>query len=212
MTTRVMVKICGMTRKSDINFAVKAGVDALGFILAKSPRQLNLAQVKELCQDLPPFISRVAVVVNPDLNELQQITAAGLFDYIQFHGDEPAELITKTELKKIKAISINKAKDLQKIKLYKNLVDYFLFDTKIGDEIGGTGRSFDWSLLNDEALQAKFILAGGLGPHNIELALKSLKPAAVDLNSQLEIYPGVKDQKLIEESLVKIRAFEKNNY
>ena len=210
MKSRVMIKICGMTLKNNIDFAVEAGVDALGFILAKSPRQINLTRVKELTKDLPPFINRVAVVVNPQQNELKKIITSRLFDYIQFHGDESPSLIENTPLKTIKAISINKAQDLDRLKRYKNVVDYFLFDTKIAEKTGGTGQSFDWSLLKDKAIKNKFILAGGLGPQNIELALKTLEPAAIDLNSQLESSPGIKNEALIKKSIEKIRIFEKN--
>ncbi|ADQ15570.1 phosphoribosylanthranilate isomerase [Halanaerobium hydrogeniformans] len=212
MSSRVMIKLCGMTLKRNVDFAVESGVDALGFILAKSPRQITLAQAKELTKDLPPFINRVAVVVNPQDNELEKILASRLFDYIQFHGDESPLLIEKTPLKTIKAISINEAQDLDRLKRYKNIVDYFLFDTKIAEQIGGTGQSFDWSLLKDKAVKNNFILAGGLGPQNIELALKTLEPAAVDLNSQLESSPGIKNEVLINKTIAKIRAFEKNNH
>ncbi len=206
LENRTMIKICGMTRREDVLFAVNMGVDALGFILAESPRQVSLEKVRELCYNLPPFINRVAVVVNPELEELREIEKSGLFDYIQFHGSEEPELIKNTVLKSIKAISIAGKEDLAEVEKYKDSADYLLFDTKIGRQTGGTGESFDWSLITE--LELPYILAGGLGTENIEEALKKLKPLAVDLNSKLENEPGRKNHRLLKETVEKIKKFK----
>lgn len=201
------IKICGMTRKEDVDFAVSLGVDALGFILAESPRKIEVAEAVNLSEDLPPFISRVAVVVNPDQVLLDKIVESGVFDYIQFHGSEDISMLQSVPLKTIKAISISDSSDLREIEKYRSYADFLLFDTKIGSQTGGTGRAFDWSLLADLNLENKFILAGGLGPDNIELALKTLNPPAVDINSKIEISPGLKEHKLMEEVVSKIYNF-----
>ena len=206
LENRTMIKLCGMTRREDIVYAVNMGVDALGFILAKSPREVSLDKVRELTYNLPPFISRVAVVVNPEPEKVLEIEKSGLFDYIQFHGNEKAELLTDTVLKSIKAISIAGEEDLAEIDKYKESADYLLFDTKIGSKTGGTGKSFDWSLINE--LELPYILAGGLGSDNIEEALKKLNPLAVDLNSQVENEPGKKNHRLLKKTVEKIRSFQ----
>ena len=205
LVNRTMIKICGMTRREDVVFAVNIGVDALGFILAKSPRQLSLKKVEELCYNLPPFINRVAVVVNPKAEEVKQIERSKLFDYIQFHGSEEPEMLKNTVLKSIKAISIAGEEDLAELKKYKGSADYLLFDTKIGSQTGGTGESFDWKLINE--LKLPYILAGGLGVENIEAALKKLNPLAVDLNSQVENKPGKKNHRLVKKTVEKIKKF-----
>ena len=160
-------------------------------------------QVSELTVGLPPFINRVAVVVNPAEKELEKIRASGLFDYIQFHGSEDPALLKSTELKSIKAISIEDSRDLKEIKKYQQAADYLLFDTKIGNQSGGTGKSFDWLLIED--LNIPYLLAGGLGPDNIREALKKLNPAAVDINSRVENEPGKKNHRLLKETVEKIR-------
>lgn len=205
LENRTMIKVCGMTRRKDVEFAANIGVDALGFILAESSRQVNLAQVRKLTAGLPPFINRVAVVVNPTKNELKKITASCLFDYIQFHGSEDPELLKSTELKSIKAISIADSRDLKEIKKYKQAADYLLFDTKIGSRTGGTGKSFDWSLI--ETMDIPYLLAGGLGADNVKEALKKLSPAAVDINSRVEKKPGIKNHRLLKETVEKIKNY-----
>ena len=206
LENRTMIKLCGMTRREDVVYAVNMGVDALGFILAESPRQVDLDRVGDLCYNLPPFISRVAVVVNPVPEKIIAIEKSGLFDYIQFHGSEEPELLADTVLKSIKAISIAGQNDLAEVEKYKNSADYFLFDTKIGSQLGGTGESFDWSLISD--LKLPFILAGGLGVDNIENALEKLNPLAVDINSQVENEPGKKNHRLVKDTVKKIKNFQ----
>lgn len=204
-----MIKLCGMTRREDVVFAANIGVDGLGFILAESPRQVSLEKVRKLCQNLSPFISRVAVVVNPETEAVAEIEKSGLFDYIQFHGSEEPELLADTVLKSIKAISIAGKEDLAAVKKYKEYADYFLFDTKIGNQTGGTGESFDWTLISN--LKIPYILAGGLGADNIEAALKKLNPEAVDINSQVENEPGKKNHLLIKKTIKKIKKFKQKN-
>jgi len=205
----ISIKVCGMTRQEDILFAVKLGVNALGFILTKSPRQISLDDAKRLTLNLPPFIARVAVVVNPDQNELDRIIKSRVFDYIQFHGDEDPGVIKKVPLKTIKAISVSEARDLEKVEEYRD-VDYILFDTKTGKQKGGTGEVFDWELLKDISIKKPFILAGGLGPDNIISAINVIRPAGVDINSRVERSPGIKDPGLLKETILKIRGMEQD--
>jgi phosphoribosylanthranilate isomerase len=200
----ISIKLCGMTRREDIIFAAKLGVNALGFILAKSPRQVSIDDAKAISSGLPPFIAKVGVVVNPDHNELERIIKSRVFDYIQFHGDEDPELIKDIPLKSIKAISISEAKDLEKLERYRD-VDYILFDTKLGKQKGGTGEVFNWDFLRDISYERPFILAGGLGPDNIISAITTVRPAAVDINSRVEKSPGIKDPVLLKDTILKIR-------
>lgn len=194
------IKICGMTRREDIEFAIRLKVNALGFILAESPRKVSLEDVRFLIEGLPPFLSRVAVVVNPAAGELERIITSRLFDYIQIHGDVDPELLKGLPVKTIKAVSIAGEGDLEELGRYAE-ADYFLFDTKAGTMMGGTGKSFDWGLLDNLKLNKPFILAGGLGPDNIKAALAMTRAAAVDLNSKVESSPGVKDHRLLLETV-----------
>ena len=193
-----------MTRRKDVLKAVELGVDGLGFILAESPRRVSLEDVAKLTEGLPPFVSTVAVVVNPNADELEGIVSSGLFSHIQFHGQEDPFVLKGLPIKTIKAFGISSKEDLEEIQNYQG-ADYFLFDTRVGKNSGGTGKRFDWSLLKQVAAEKPFIVAGGLGPENVSEAIRICRPSAVDLNSRLETEPGHKEPKLMEQAVKKIR-------
>lgn len=198
------IKVCGMTRREDVETAVAFGVDALGFILAKSPRRVSLERVRELTGGLPPFVSTVAVVMNPTPDEVADVVASGLFSHIQFHGQEAPAMLSGLPVKTIKAFGIASAKDLERVAAY-GAADTFLFDARVGEVSGGTGQTFDWSLLKCVAQDKPFILAGGLGPENVAEAVRACRPAAVDLNSRLESEPGKKDPERMRQAVRRIR-------
>ncbi len=203
----IKIKVCGLTERNNIKQVVKTGIDAAGFILAESPRKVSLKKVKKLTRGIPPFISKIGVVVNPGQEKLKKIVKSNLFDYLQFHGTEKTELINLSPLNNIKAVSISQKKDLNLLKDY-DQVDYFLFDAKNEKKRGGTGEKFNWNYLQELEINKPFILAGGLGPNNIEKAIKEVQPEAVDLNSQIEIKPGIKDIKLLKKTINIIRKYE----
>ncbi len=206
----IRIKVCGITNVEDAINISEAGVDALGFILAESPRKIELPKVVEISKKLPPFVSRVAVVANPTIEEIEKIEKSKVFDYVQFHGSEDVDLIKKCKLKTIKAIKIENESSLEEMSKYSNFVDYFLFDTRIGQKIGGTGQTFDWEILKKVDIKKPFILAGGLGLENVVEAIKTIKPNAVDLNSKVELYPGKKDIRSIKETIEKVKNLETN--
>lgn len=205
----VRIKVCGITNITDAVNIANLNIHALGFILSESPRKVELSEVAKISKLLPPFVSRVAVVVDITLNELEEIQNSKLFDYIQFHGSEDIFLIKKCNLKTIKAIKIENEKSLSDIALYQNFVDYILFDTKIENKIGGTGKAFEWNILKKVNITKPYILAGGIGPENVSQAITTLKPAAIDLNSKVEKSPGKKDINLIKQTLEIIKNTEK---
>ena len=205
----VRIKVCGITNITDAVNIANLNIHALGFILSESPRKVELSEVAKISKLLPPFVSRVAVVVDITLNELEKIQNSKLFDYIQFHGSEDIFLIKKCNLKTIKAIKIENEKSLSDIALYQNFVDYILFDTKIENKIGGTGKAFEWNILKKVNITKPYILAGGIGPENVSQAIATLKPAAIDLNSKVEKSPGKKDINLIKQTLEIIKNTEK---
>ncbi|MFW5998314.1 MAG: phosphoribosylanthranilate isomerase [Halanaerobiaceae bacterium] len=209
----ISIKVCGITPKTNVNKLIDIGVDALGFILAESSRQISIKQAKYIINDIPPFISTVAVTVNPEPEQLNKIISSHLFDYIQFHGDEKCSLIKKSPLKNIKAVSISGKEDLKIIEKYKgkDYINFFLFDNKSRSKKGGTGEVFDWTLIKNINIDKPFILAGGLGANNIKEAVQKVKPVAVDLNSCIEKEPGLKDIKLYKETLSHIKKTQ-NKY
>jgi phosphoribosylanthranilate isomerase len=199
-------KICGLTRKQDVDVAIKAGADAIGFILAPSPRRVDIDTAKELARDIPPFVSVVAVVSDPSSELMSQIIKSKVFDAVQFHGNESVDFISKCPLKTIKAIAIADEKDISLVRIYEKGANFMLFDTKLGKLFGGTGKTFNWQLIKNLRPRKPFILAGGIGPNNLEDAIKYVDPDAVDANSALEIAPGIKDEKKIYEFMKKIKS------
>ncbi|NLM96679.1 MAG: phosphoribosylanthranilate isomerase [Halanaerobiaceae bacterium] len=208
------VKVCGLTRREDVVLCVSLGIDALGFIFAESPRQISTEKAAALLEDIPPFISRVAVVQNPGEKLLMDILETGLFDYIQFHGDEERDLLERCPLKTIKSICIEPGQSIRSIE--KSIAqypgaDYYLFDNRTGQKRGGTGKNFDWGIFRYLKMDKPFILAGGLGPDNIVEALETIEMAAIDINSRIEKRPGIKDGKLLSKTLELIEGYRRKN-
>lgn len=202
------VKICGLTRKNDVEAALRAGVDAIGFILAQSPRKVDLDTAKKLACCIPPFVSVVAVVKNPTIEFLNEVIKSKIFDMVQFHGQEDPDLIYDCPLKTIKAIPVKDERDLQVISRYAHVANFFLFDAKAGSISGGTGKTFDWRIIKGLDPGKPFILAGGIGPENIEEAIEFVNPHAIDVNSAVESSPGIKDEKKIYELMDKLKKLE----
>lgn len=198
----MQVKFCGFTQASDVQQAIELGADALGFVFyPPSPRAVTAEQAKSLVQQVPAFVSVVALVVNMQPSELVALANSVEFDVIQFHGDESAEqcqqLAKSVNKRWVKALRINQdTHDLQSIQ--SQIKDYaqagassILLDAYHKDAYGGTGERFDWSLIpKDSALP--IILAGGLTPDNIGDTLK-LPIQAVDVSGGIECAKGIKD-------------------
>ena len=198
----MQVKFCGFTQASDVQQAIELGADALGFVFyPPSPRAVTAEQAKSLVQQVPAFVSVVALVVNMQPSELVALANSVDFDVIQFHGDESAEqcqqLAKSVNKRWVKALRINQdIHDLQSIQ--SQIKDYaqagassILLDAYHKDAYGGTGERFDWSLIpKDSALP--IILAGGLTPDNIGDTLK-LPIQAVDVSGGIESAKGIKD-------------------
>lgn len=211
MDAVIQIKICGLTRRRDVTTAVDLGVDALGFILTESPRQVSLECAARLVEDIPPFVSRVAVVMNPEQERLSEIVSSRLFSHIQFHGQENPTMLIDLPIKTIKTFSVETEADLREIDKYQG-ADYFLFDTRIRKARGGTGKTFDWTLIKKITGKKPFILAGGLGPENVLQAIRSCNPAAVDLNSRLESEPGKKDPARMRQAVLMVREAVRPGY
>ena len=204
------IKICGLKSENDIKIVNKYAPDYVGFILAPSKRQISYQVAKELKALLEPSILAVGVFVNESLEVICQYAKARVIDVIQLHGDETLEMIK--ELKQQVSIPVIKAMRIQNEKQLEGLLsfvqevtaDYLLFDTYQEGLYGGSGKSFDWKLL--EVVKRPYFLAGGIGIHNIEEACK-LKPFAIDVSSSVET-DGVKDAMKVSELIQKGRAYK----
>ena len=183
------VKICGLKELEHVEAAVKAGADFIGFMFAPSKRRITVEQAKELAKAIPSTVKKVGVFVNEAPETIQAIAAQVGLDYIQYHGDETAEQIQAIGLPAIKAFSIRSEEDVMRAASYD--VDYYLFDAPGSDFRGGSGKSFDWMLLDEMNIPLeKVILAGGLNEENVALAIILVEPFAVDVSSGVEIDGG----------------------
>ncbi len=200
--SRTRVKICGITRLEDAQAAIESGADALGFVFyAASPRAIGAEQASEIIRKLPAFISKVGLFVNPETDQVEEILQQVNLDYLQFHGNESANYCERFARPYIKAIAIRPDMDLSASLLPFQHAAGLLLDTWDPDQAGGTGKSFNWHLLEKLPRQmAPIILAGGLNAGNVKAAIAQVKPYAVDVSSGVEESPGIK-------SAVKIRAF-----
>ena len=203
--------MCGTTRLEDAVAAVNYGVDALGFILyGPSPRYISVEKAKGICDTLPPFVDRVGVVVNEELDRLVSLAETVGFSYLQLHGDESVyycEQLRKNlpHVKLLKAFRVGELSTTENFTPYEDCVDGFLLDTWVkGDKRGGTGESFDWSILGRLVLRLPVVLAGGLNEENIGAAIASVNPYAVDINSGVESAPGIKDHRLLQRVMGRI--------
>ena len=207
-TNKTKIKVCGLKNPSEVSCAADYGAKWYGMIFEKdSPRFISYKQAEVLLNSTPDCIKPIAVTVNPSNAKVQDLNELG-FKYIQLHGNESIDFCIsikkKFNLKIIKAISVRSLQDIEYANSYKNTVDWILFDYKDDLLAGGTGKSFDWSLLNKSSLNFNWILSGGLDYNNIELALKSTKATAVDVSSGVEVKKGIKSTELIKEFCNKI--------
>lgn len=192
MSLRTRVKICGITRPEDGVAAAALGVDAIGLVFyAKSPRFIDFETARAVCAALPGFVTVVALFLNPDADEVEQVLAEVPVDLIQFHGSESAEFCRSFNRPYIKALGMADANLQQQLVNYQDARG-LLLDSHAMGEAGGSGQTFDWARI-PEQLRRRIILAGGLNPDNVAAAIRQVRPYAVDLSSGVESAPGIKD-------------------
>ncbi len=205
---KTKIKVCGLKHPLEVKCAADYGAKWYGMIFEKdSPRFINYKQAEVLLKSTPNCIEPVAVTVNPSYSKIQNLYKLG-FKCIQLHGSESINfcisLKKEFNFKIIKAISVKSFKDLEYAKSYKNIVDWILFDNKDDLLAGGTGKCFDWNLLEKNSLNFNWILSGGLDYNNIKLAIKSTMAKAVDVSSGVEFKKGIKSTELIKKFCNKI--------
>ncbi|HTD97669.1 MAG TPA: phosphoribosylanthranilate isomerase [Mucilaginibacter sp.] len=190
------IKICGLKHPDNIKAVAALAPDYMGFICyAPSPRYAEELQAETLTT-LPASIFKTAVFVNENAETIAKLTDTYNFDAIQLHGNEDPEFCDSLRSKAIiiKAFGLDENFDFEQLNEFEDNVDYFLFDTKTVQH-GGSGKAFDWSLLDKYSLDIPFFLSGGLSLYNLK-EIKLIKHPqfyGVDLNSRFEIEPGLKD-------------------
>lgn len=197
----MIVKVCGMRESENIRAVEALGVDLIGFIFYEKSKRFAGS---EAGMYLPEKCGRVGVFVNAEPEQLESTVERFGLQYVQLHGSESPDYCRslKGKVQIIKAFSISNAKDLERTKEYEGLASYFLFDTACTG-FGGSGQSFDWTVLEQYHGNTPFLLSGGIGPDSI-VALKNFKHpkwAGIDLNSKFELEPGMKDIASLKEFL-----------
>lgn len=201
---RTRIKICGITRTEDLNAAVVAGADAIGFVFyPPSPRFLTAGQAAMLARQVPPFVTRVGLFVNAEATTVRATLAQVPIDLLQFHGDEDAHYCEQFGRPYIKAARVKPGLDLLEFARAFPGAQGLLFDTWV-EAYGGAGQSFDWSLI-PENLPLPMVLSGGLHAGNIVDAVIKTRPWAVDVSSGVELSKGIKDAEKIAAFIAAVR-------
>ncbi len=200
----VKVKICGITSYYDAVAAMDMGADILGFnFYPKSPRFVTPQKAGEIVNMLPAFIDTAGIFVNASVDQIRETRDLCPLDWVQLHGDETPEFcrsLTSHNVKTMKAIRVKDQTDLETAKGY--FTDAVLLDAFDPDKYGGTGATFDWSILGHTT--RRVCLAGGISPDNAATAVK-LGVYGIDVCSGIEAEPGRKDHEKMKKLFYNIR-------
>jgi phosphoribosylanthranilate isomerase len=190
--SRTRIKICGITREQDLQAAVAAGADAIGFVFfPQSPRHLEIERAATLARLVPPFVTRVGLFVNPDPQTLASTLAAVPLDLVQYQGDETPEFCESMGHPYVKVARMRPGIDLVEFARSYPSARGLLLDAYV-ESYGGAGQKFDWSLVPKE-LPLPVVVAGGLTAANVGSAIRQLRPWGVDVSSGVEAAKGIKD-------------------
>lgn len=191
MTARV--KICGLTRPQDVEAAVACGADAIGLVFyAPSPRAVDLEQARILAAKVPAFVAVTGLFVNPERDYVEAVLDAVPLDLLQFHGDESPEFCQSFGRRWIKAVRVREPGQIEQAFADYHQASGLLVDAWDPNRYGGTGQSFNWSLI-PESRPLSLILAGGLSSDNVARAIEQVRPWAVDVSGGVEESKGKKD-------------------
>ena len=211
---RTRIKICGLTREEDVEHAVQAGADAIGFVLyPPSPRSVTAERAGKLARLLPAFVQPVLLFVNPTSEDITNGVAAVPHAMLQFHGDESPEACSAPGRPFIRAARVPTGADAQTFDLLEYVQRFsdaqaILLDAHV-QGYGGGGVSFDWTAFNWSHPQlnasARLVLSGGLTPANVIDGIRLVRPWAVDVSSGVEIAKGVKSRELMDRFVGAVR-------
>ena len=201
----IQVKICGLTNLDDTLDAVELGADYLGFnFYPDSKRFIDPIEAKGILQEVPSSIARIGVFVNADSDLVLDVAGDLNLDYLQFHGDESPEYCNVFGRPWMKAHRLKDESDLKQLAAYES--SWLMVDAYVEKAFGGTGVVSNWDLARMAKKYGNLFLSGGLKPENIELAINSVWPYAVDVASGVEDTPGQKNRHKMEEFIMKAKA------
>lgn len=197
----VKLKICGMKLPDNIQAITALDPDYLGFIFYRASSRFIDGLTPSFVKSLPGISRKMGVFVNEELNKVAQLAVLYGLNAVQLHGQEPVKycialrgLLADAGIQIVKAFGIDENFDFSALNAYANVVDYFLFDTQTPSH-GGSGKTFDWSLLEGYKLDKPYFLSGGIGPESVSQLKQINDPRlyAIDVNSRFELAPGLKD-------------------
>lgn len=195
---RKRIKICGIKRLEDAMVAAQYGADALGFVFYEpSPRNVEIETAKAIIEKLPAFVTSVALFVDPSVEFVEKVIDQTKVDLLQFHGDEAAEFCSQFSRPYMKALRVKPESDITQQASSYNKARAILLDAYVKNVPGGTGVSFDWSLIPTD-LNQPIILAGGLDPSNVKTAIEQPNIWGIDVSGGVEEQKGVKSPELIK--------------
>lgn len=187
----MFLKVCGITRPEDARNAVRHGATALGFVFWRdSPRHVSHDRAAEIIDELSPDVTPVGVFVNQDIDVMRETIAQTGIRMVQLHGDEPPGYATALEVPVIRAVSVDKAGEVEIVWPSETTL---LIDAIDPRRRGGTGQTVDWQGAAAVARRRRVVLAGGLTPLNIAEAIAEVRPYGIDVSSGVEVAPGIKD-------------------
>lgn len=206
------VKICGIMQPEQGKAIASSGATALGFIcVPSSPRYVSAAQIRAVVTQLPENIDNIGVFANSTVEEIAQTVADSGLTGVQLHGDESTEFCYQLrqslpDVEIIKALRIRSLEDFDKAATYTTRVNTLLLDAYHPQQLGGTGKTLDWNMLQQFSPSCPWFLAGGLTPDNIVEALNQVNPSGIDLSSGVERAPGDKDLDKVAQLFARLRA------
>ena len=192
LKTRTRVKICGLTCVEDALMVAQSGADAIGLVFYKpSPRHIEIDQACSIAKALPAFVTKTALFVNPQVDYVKSVLENVQIDLLQFHGDESPEFCSQFGLPYIKAIRMQSNTHLNDLAEHYASCCGLLLDAYKPGVPGGTGEQFNWDWV-PKSLSKPIILAGGLTADNVQKAIRTVQPWAVDVSGGVEASKGVK--------------------
>lgn len=203
--TAPRIKICGMTRVEDALAAAQLGAHAIGLVFfAGSPRVVTPQQARDIIAALPPFVVPVGLFVNADAQTVRAAIAASPVQMLQFHGDETPQYCASFGLPYLRAVRVKPGVDLLQYARDFHTARGLLLDAYVDGVHGGTGATFDWSLIPRD-LPLPVVLSGGLHAENVAEAVRRVRPWAVDVSSGVEAAKGIKDVRKMEAFMTGVR-------
>ncbi len=204
MNRAVRVKICGLTNLEDALASAELGADAVGFVFADSPRRVGVSTVADITRKLPPFLTTVGVFVDSAVDDIRGVMVEAGLHIAQLHGCEGPEECEALHPRVVKSFTPDTLPSTDALAAYR--VRAVLLDVEKGTPVDESARQALWELARSAGNSARVILAGGLTPDNVRLAVETAMPYAVDVSSGIEIEPGTKDHARMREFIENARA------